>query len=93
MTVAEGRDDDQFDFSDFILANKQFMNSSRTQSDTSKTELNFESEVQTSYLLVNALLNLLIKKGIINSHEVQNIVLELHGDYLRKKGSRGNGTG
>ncbi|MBU5262052.1 hypothetical protein [Bacillus atrophaeus] len=93
MAIAEGRDDDRFDFSDLILGERKMHNSSQIKHEASKVELSSEAEVQTSYLLVNALLNLLIKKGIIHSYEVQDIVSELHRDYLKKKGSRGNGTG
>ncbi|WAT23494.1 hypothetical protein O0R52_22190 (plasmid) [Bacillus halotolerans] len=93
MAVAEGRDDDRFDFSDLVFGERNTHNAHQIKRDTAKVESSSEAEVQTSYLLVNALLNLLIKKGIIHSHEVQNIVSELHSDYLKKKGSRGNGTG
>lgn len=93
LAVAEGRDDDRFDFSDLVFGERNTHNANQIKHAAPKVELSSDAEVQTSYLLVNALLNLLIKKGLIHSHEVQNIVSELHSEYLKKKGSSGNGTG
>lgn len=49
------------------------------------SEINRDEEITTSYLFVNILLNLLIKKGIIHSAEVNNLLAELHRDYIKKK--------
>ncbi|MGG1453466.1 hypothetical protein ABE325_21390 [Bacillus licheniformis] len=92
MAIAEGSDD-RFDFSEFIVGGGKPHTNSQTPPDTSKVSLSIENEVKTSYLLVNALLKILITKGIIHSGEVNDLVKELHNDYLKMKGSRGNGTG
>lgn len=92
MAIAEGSDD-RFDFSEFIVGGEKPHTSSQTTPDTSKVSLNAENEVKTSYLLVNALLRILITKGIIRFSEVNDLVKEMHNDYLKMKGSKGNGTG
>lgn len=92
MAIAEGSDD-RFDFSEFIVGGGKPHTNSQTPPDTSKVSLSIENEVKTSYLLVNALLKILITKGIIHSGEVNDLVKELHNDYLKMKGSKGNGTG
>jgi hypothetical protein len=55
-----------------------------------ESPISYDTEVQTSYLLVNALLNLLIRKQVIYPHEVQALVEELHADYVKKKKGRDN---
>ncbi|GIN55019.1 MULTISPECIES: hypothetical protein [Bacillus subtilis group] len=92
MAIAEGSDD-RFDFSEFIVGGGKPHTNSQTPPDTSKVSLSIENEVKTSYLLVNALLKILITKGMIHSGEVNDLVKELHNDYLKMKGSKGNGTG
>lgn len=87
MVASGGRDDEFFDFSDQILG-EQGKESEATQPESPKTPaaMNYQGEVHTSYLLVNALLNLLIRKGIIYPHEVNTLVGELHEEYMKKKG-------
>lgn len=92
VAIAEGSDD-RFDFSEFIVGGEKPHTNSQTPPDTSNVSLSIENEVKTSYLLVNALLKILITKGIIHSGEVNDLVKELHNDYLKMKGSKGNGTG
>ena len=48
-------------------------------------EISREEEITTSYLLVNTLLNLLISKGIIQQSEVNELLSELHKNYIQKK--------
>jgi hypothetical protein len=78
--LGEGMDD-LFDFSEQVLGEP----AKDTQSDKLKPVLTNESEVLTSYLLVNALMNLLIRKHIIQSHEVQVLIAELHVEYMKLK--------
>lgn len=49
--------------------------------------LNSGNEAITSYLLVNALLNLLLAKGIIYQHEVNALIAELYVEYRKHKRS------
>jgi hypothetical protein len=81
------RDEDFFDFSEQILGEpaKELVLPSGEISEDHLKPNPYQSEVQTSYLLVNALLNLLVRKGIIFQHEVQSIVAELHIDYMKRK--------
>lgn len=45
-----------------------------------------QNEAYTSYLLVNALFNLLVTKGLIKSSEITPLLAELHLSYsVRKK--------
>ena len=48
-------------------------------------EVSRDQEITTSYLLVNTLLNLLIKKEIIKHSEVNEILSELHQNYIQSK--------
>lgn len=81
MSALGERDDELFDFSEQILGEPV----KEIKPSPEKVVLNKDSEVMTSYLLVNALLNLLIRKGVIYPHEVNALVAELHVDYLKKK--------
>lgn len=86
------RDDDFFDFTEQILGEptKETHKEEEIKMESvEKVELNFNTEIQTSYLLVNALLNLLIRKGVIHHHEVNALVAELHADYMKKKRGQG----
>jgi hypothetical protein len=75
---------DDFDFSEIIgePAKEPVLPSGETE----KPEHPYQGEVQTSYLLVNALMTLLVRKGIIHPHEVQALVAELHIEYMKKRG-------
>lgn len=44
-----------------------------------------QNEVYTSYLLVNALFNLLVTKGIIKSSEITPLLADLHVSYKNGK--------
>ncbi|WP_067923957.1 hypothetical protein [Alicyclobacillus shizuokensis] len=46
-------------------------------------------EVVTSYLLVNALFQLLLRKGIIHEHEVNQLIEELAIEYQQTKRGQG----
>lgn len=95
---------DDFDFSEMIFGEpkqlpvqEEVVNPTPTNKETpatSSTPNIYDTEVQTSYLLVNALLNLLVRKGYIYPHEVQALVAELHVDYMKKrqKGRDNDGT-
>lgn len=85
MSINE-KDDDFFDFSEQILG-EPTEDQKKQKSLSTKNTTNLQTEIQTSYLLVNALLNLLIRKGIIYPHEVQVLISELHQDYTKKRGS------
>lgn len=98
MSISE-RDEDDFDFSEMMFdepAKKSDPMSDPTPNNEEKSipkgELTYDKEVQTSYLLVNAMLTLLVRKQIIYPHEVQALVSELHVEYVKKKGRDGNGT-
>lgn len=83
MMPAGLANDDFFDFSEQIFGeSKPNLNE---QKDKTVTELTLENEVHTSYVLVNALLNLLIQKGYIHSYEVSEIVAELHQQFIKRK--------
>ena len=89
MIASGGRDDEFFDFSDQILGEQgkeEATNEAQSESPKIPAAMNYQGEVHTSYLLVNALLNLLIRKGIIYPHEVNTLVGELHEEYMKKKG-------
>lgn len=87
MSALGERDDDEFyDFSDQIF--KDFgepVKEKKSEINNEHSVLTQETEVHTSYILVNALLSLLIQKGIIKQSEVNQIVEELHAQYMRKK--------
>lgn len=84
MTGLGNRDDDElFNFSDQIFGNLSNTTSPKKHDRTLMPSN--ENEIHTSYILVNALLNLLIQKGVIHRHEVNGIVAELHELYLKKK--------
>jgi hypothetical protein len=84
--VAE-RDDEFFDFSEQVLGDftKEPMNTNPTDGPQPFNTDN-KTEVHTSYILVNALLTLLVRKGVIYSHEVNALVAELHSEYMKKRG-------
>jgi hypothetical protein len=95
--MSQGMEDNDFDFSEFIdepMIQPAFPSKepvlpsgeSETPPETEKPSNPYDTEVQTSYLLVNALLTLLQQKGIIQPHEVQPIISELHKQYMAKKG-------
>lgn len=44
------------------------------------------SELPGSYFLVNKLLNILVRKGIIQPSEIQGILAELHQAFSSKRG-------
>lgn len=90
MSAIGERDDDFFDFSDQIISDLQPQQVSEEVKSSSFK--NHNNEVQTSYVLVNALMSLLIQKGVIYPHEVQSLVSELHAEYIKKKGTGPNGT-
>lgn len=48
-------------------------------------QLTQDEEVATSYILTNALFNLLVNKGIITPEEIHPLILELHQIYRRTK--------
>lgn len=80
---------DEFDFSELIGSGIPDEPAKELVTPDGKTEQPknpYQTEVQTSYLLVNALMTLLIRKGIIQQHEVQALVAELHFEYMKKKG-------
>lgn len=81
---------DNFDFFDeeMIPGSKKSTSSSKSEISGSFGQLNTEKEATTSYLLVNALLNILIAKGYIYPHEVQSILSDLSHEYrkLKRKG-------
>jgi|GEM_PF-3845807 len=84
MVVLGERDDDFFDFRDQVFG--ESARDSIPFSPQEEAVLNRDSEIHTSYILVNALLNLLIRKGIIYPHEVKALVAELHAEYIKKRG-------
>lgn len=95
MTTLGDRDDEFFDFSNEIFGESNLESDSEvyTENELSKVNqppsiLNNDSEVHTSYLLVNTLLNLLVKKGIIRQDEIQVTLAELHKEYIKKKKGR-----
>ena len=47
---------------------------------------NSVSELSGSYFLVNKLLNILVKRGIIQPSEIQGILAELHQAFYSKRG-------
>lgn len=51
-----------------------------------KGDFPYADEVKTSYLLVNALMTVLVKKGLINEEEVNDVLTEMYIEYKRKKG-------
>lgn len=73
------QDDDFFDFSEQIFGEPVKEKREETPA------LNSSNEIKTSYILVNALLSLLIQKGIIHHHEVNSLVAELYDEYVKKK--------
>ncbi|MGV7000239.1 hypothetical protein ACWA2C_16260 [Priestia megaterium] len=86
MPALGDRDDDFFDFREQVNLNpdpqpqQPFLDFEQSATNDSA------SEVQTSYVLVNALLKLLVQKEIITTHEIQPLVAELHAEYMKKKG-------
>lgn len=81
LASGERDDDDLFGFSKQIFGES----AEDLKAEAKKPGLTTATEVQTSYILVNALLSLLIRKGVIYSHEVNALVAELHADYIKKK--------
>lgn len=87
MVASGGRDDELFDFSDQVLGGQAGdTNEVKPEEKQEPVAMNYQGEVHTSYLLVNALFNLLVRKGIIYPHEVNTLVGELHEEYMKKKG-------
>jgi hypothetical protein len=79
------RDDDLFDFTEQVFGQPAEEVKEERRPQQEKAVLTTQSEIHTSYILVNALLNLLVRKGIIYPHEVQSIVAELYEEYIKKK--------
>ncbi len=86
------RDDELFDFSDQILGESSQTTTHQDIQQSDQIKLTYQNEVHTSYLLVNALFNLLLRKGVIFPHEVNPLVEELHTEYMKRKGRDANGT-
>lgn len=87
MSALGERDDDIFDFTNQVfgeIAKESEQNHEGEQS-SQQPVLNRDSEVHTSYLLVNALMTLLLRKGMIYPHEINALVAELHVEYIKKK--------
>jgi hypothetical protein len=79
------RDEQDFDFLDQVLPSQAIENKNETP--FHDDAVSFNDQVRTSYLLVNALLNLLIQKGIIYPHEVNTLINELHQQLKLKRRS------
>lgn len=72
-------DEQAFDFlEEFIFEDKE--------TPFEEENITLEDQVQTSYLLVNTLLHLLIQKKIIQAHEVHNLLRELHQELRNRRG-------
>jgi hypothetical protein len=87
------RSEDAFDFSDqmFTPVEESEPAKDNIAEPAPEPKDRLETEVRTSYLLVNVLLNLLVRKRIIHQHEVQSLLGELHKDYMeQRKGTGGN---
>jgi hypothetical protein len=80
---ANEKDDDLFNFSDQIIGESAKEPPEIIHAPKILTQ---ETEIQTSYLLVNALMTLLVRKELIQPSEVQSLVAELHVEYMKKKG-------
>lgn len=89
MSAIGERDDDFFDFSDQIISDFAPLPEVPKQEETKNAFSMNSNEVQTSYFLVNALMSLLISKGIIRPDEIQSIVSDLYVDYIKKKKGAG----
>lgn len=86
------KQDDDFDFSEQIFTETTPSPEAAQPAPTDSPKRHpYETEVQSSYLLVNALMNLLIRKGIIQTHEVTALVAELHQDYMKARKEREQG--
>lgn len=85
----EKRDGDLFDFSSQILGHHQEPSGDKKKESVGTP---YGNEVHSSYLLVNALINILMRKGIIFPHEISNLVEELHVEYMKNK-KRGDDDG
>lgn len=102
--MAIGESDELFDFSDQMFTGPSKKESEMESNPTpfkdpidptgTPVKFTYDKEVQTSFLLTNALMNLLIRKQIIYPHEVQTLVAELHIEYMKmkKKGQDDNGA-
>lgn len=81
-----GNSDDMFDFSEEIFGESPHgLKNTTPPVEKDEPKLDYKNEVHTAYILVNALLNLLIQKGYIKSHEVNSIVAELHEQFMKRK--------
>lgn len=79
------KDDNVFNLSDIFPERKDFKEEAPESKET--VTIVEDDETTTSYLLVNALLYVLIKNGIIQESEVNSILLELHQQYRQNKKS------
>lgn len=75
---------DEFNFLDEVMPD----HSVRKEEDTPKQENAFspdEDLVFSSYLLVNALMNILVQKGLIKVDEVTSILGDLHKELKENR--------
>lgn len=86
MPALGDRDDDFFDFRDQVNLNPEPQPQQPFSSFEQDPANGSVNEVETSYVLVNALLKLLVQKEIITTHEIQPLIAELHAEYMKKKG-------
>ncbi|EOO44393.1 MULTISPECIES: hypothetical protein [Bacillus cereus group] len=77
---------DDFNFNDQVLGSAGFSSDKEAVFKETNSPFSVESEVQTSFLLSNALLNILLRKKIISQNEVTELVSELFEVYQQKKG-------
>lgn len=77
---------DEFDFLDQVMPNYKVEQQKETRSLQSRRINMHEDMVYSSYLLVNALINILINKRIISMDEVSLLLEELHEELKRNRG-------
>jgi hypothetical protein len=72
---------DSMDLFDDLVPDRDEPNDEKKSLDFTQDDL-----IRTSYLLVNVLMEILIKKGYIQQSEVDHLLEEVYEEYKRKRG-------
>lgn len=83
------QDEELYDFSDQVFPGNQANRNKETTDNIFEDDsnpLSMKDQIETSYVLVNMLVNLLIAKGVIKQQEVNSLVSELSKEYKIQRG-------
>lgn len=83
MSSALGDHEDDFDFTEFTGHEPS---QPKPAEASQMQDISLKGEVHTSYILVNSLMTILLRKGYITKEELNPLIAELHAEYMKKKG-------